>query len=82
MGLVLLVISTSLMYFAEHKAQPDKFPHIPAAMWWGVITLTTVGYRDVYPITPLGKFLGAIVVLIGISIFALPASIVASSFTE
>lgn len=80
--LVLLVISASLIYFAEHEAQPEIFPHIPAAMWWGVVTLTTVGYGDIYPITPLGRFLGAIVALIGIGVFALPAGIVASGFTE
>ena len=81
-GLVLLVISASLIYFAEHDAQPENFPHIPAAMWWGVVTLTTVGYGDIYPITTLGKFLGAIVALVGIAIFALPAGIIASGFTE
>ncbi|NES75372.1 MULTISPECIES: ion transporter [Okeania] len=81
-ALVLLVTSASLIYFAEHEAQPDDFPHIPAAMWWGIITLTTVGYGDVYPITPLGRFLGAIAALVGVGIFALPAGIVASGFTE
>ncbi len=81
-GLNLLIISASLIYFAEHEAQPENFPHIPAAMWWGVVTLTTVGYGDVYPITPLGRFLGAIVALIGVGIFALPTGIVASGFTE
>ncbi|MGD1712688.1 ion transporter [Dapis sp. BLCC M172] len=81
-GVILLVTSASLMYFAENEAQPENFPHIPAAMWWGVVTLTTVGYGDVYPITPLGRFLGAIVALIGVGIFALPTGIVASGFTE
>ncbi|NET26266.1 ion transporter [Okeania sp. SIO1I7] len=81
-ALVLLVTSASLIYFAEHEAQPDDFPHIPAAMWWGIVTLTTVGYGDVYPITPLSRFLGAIVALVGVGIFALPAGIVASGFTE
>lgn len=78
----LLVFSSSLMYFAEHEAQPDAFPSIPAAMWWGVVTLTTVGYGDVYPITPLGKLFGAVLAFLGIGMFALPAGIVASSFTE
>jgi len=80
-GLV-LVMGSSIIYYVEHNVQPDKFPHIPAALWWGVVTLTTVGYGDVYPITPLGKFLGAIVALFGIGIFALPAGIIASGFNE
>ncbi len=80
--LIVLVIGSSTIYYVENRVQPDKFPHIPAALWWGVVTLTTVGYGDVYPITPLGKFLGAIVALFGIGIFALPAGIIASGFNE
>ncbi|WP_313656461.1 ion transporter [Planktothrix agardhii] len=78
----LLIFSGNLIYFAEHEAQPDKFPHIPASMWWAVITLTTVGYGDVYPITPLGRLLGGILALLGIGLIALPAGIIASGFTE
>ena len=55
---------------------------IPAAMWWSVMTLTTVGYGDIYPITPLGKFLGAIIALIGIGFFALPAGLLAAAFAD
>lgn len=80
--LVLLVIASSLMYFVENKAQPQAFSSIPAAMWWGVSTLTTVGYGDIYPVTPLGKFLGAIIAIFGIGMFAIPAGIVASGFAE
>lgn len=80
--LVLLILASSLMYYVEHNAQPKVFSSIPAAMWWGVATLTTVGYGDVYPITPLGKFLGAIIALAGIGIFALPAGILASGFAS
>ncbi|MFA6096706.1 MAG: ion transporter [Candidatus Paceibacterota bacterium] len=79
---IALVISSSLMYFIEHEAQPEKFSSIPAAMWWGIVTLATIGYGDVYPITPLGKFFGAIVALFGIGMFALPAGIFASGFIE
>ncbi|CAD5938573.1 Putative potassium channel protein RPA4233 [Planktothrix tepida] len=78
----LLISSATLIYFVEHEAQPDKFPNIPAAMWWGIITLTTVGYGDIYPITPLGKILGGILALLGIGLFALPAGLIASGFTE
>ena len=78
----LLISSATLIYFVEHEAQPDQFPNIPAAMWWGIITLTTVGYGDIYPITPLGKILGGILALLGIGLFALPAGLIASGFTE
>lgn len=80
--MTLLVIASSLMYFIEREAQPEEFSSIPAAMWWGVITLTTVGYGDVYPITILGKFLSAILAFLGIGIFALPARDIATAFSE
>lgn len=78
----LLVLMSSLIYFVEHSAQPDVFSSIPAAMWWGVVTLTTVGYGDIAPITPLGKICSAGLAVIGIATFALPAGIVASGFHE
>lgn len=81
-GLVLLICAASGIYYAEHAAQPDKFSSIPAAMWWGVITLTTVGYGDVYPVTTLGKVFASIIAVMGIGLFALPAGIVASGFAE
>ncbi|MDP3765775.1 MAG: ion transporter [Nanoarchaeota archaeon] len=80
--LILLIFASSLMYSIEHEAQPQAFSSIPNAMWWGVVTLATVGYGDVYPITPIGKFLGAIISLLGIGMFALPAGIIASGFAE
>ena len=79
---IMLLFASSAMYLVENEAQPDKFPNIPASMWWGVATLTTVGYGDVFPITPLGKFLGAFIALLGVGIFALPAGILASGFAE
>ena len=79
---ILVVISSSLMYFIEHPEQPDKFSSIPAAMWWSVMTLTTVGYGDIYPITNMGKLIGALIALIGIGFFALPAGVLAASFAE
>lgn len=78
----LIVIAASVMYYAEHDAQPEKFSSIPATMWWSVATLTTLGYGDVYPITILGKFLTACISILGIGIFALPAGILASGFSE
>lgn len=78
----LLIIASSLMFFAEHDAQPEVFSSIPAAMWWGVVTLTTVGYGDIYPVTVVGKLLGAGLACFGIGVFVLPAGIVASGFAK
>jgi voltage-gated potassium channel len=80
--LILLVLSSSLMYFAEHGAQPEKFSSIPAAMWWGIATLTTIGYGDIYPVTLAGKLLGSAVAILGVGLFALPAGILASGFAQ
>ena len=82
LGLILMVFASSLMYFIEHEAQPDHFSSIPQTMWWAVSTLTTIGYGDVFPITPLGKFVGSIIAFIGVGLFALPAAILASGFAE
>lgn len=78
----LILFSSSLMYFLEHPVQPENFSSIPAALWWGVNTMTTVGYGDIYPITLAGKILGSLVAISGISLFALPAGIIASGFNE
>jgi len=79
-GFIILLISSILMYFVEHQAQPDQFSSILDGMWWGAITLTTVGYGDIYPITFLGKILGVIIAILGIGLFAMPAGIIASGF--
>ena len=70
------------MYFAEHTAQPEVFSSIPAAMWWSVVTLTTVGYGDTVPITPVGRVLAAIIAVLGIGLFALPAGILSAGLRE
>jgi voltage-gated potassium channel len=80
--IIFLVISSSVVYFFEDGARNPSFRSIPAALWWGVVTLTTVGYGDVYPVTPVGKFLASIIALMGIGVFALPAGILASGFAE
>ncbi|MDD5388813.1 MAG: ion transporter [Gallionellaceae bacterium] len=80
--LILIILSASLMYFAEHDAQPDKFPDIPTTAWWAVVTLTTVGYGDVFPVTGLGKLFASFVAIFGIAMFALPAGILGASFSE
>lgn len=79
---LLLVIASSLMYTLETGAQPNAFSSIPATMWWGVATLSTVGYGDVHPVTAGGKAVGSIVAMLGVGMFALPASILASGFME
>lgn len=79
---LVLVFASSLMYYCENPAQPKVFSSIPAAMWWGIATLTTVGYGDVYPITPIGKVLGAIIALLGVGMVALPTGIIGSGFME
>ncbi len=80
--LVLLVLASALMYLAENQAQPTKFSSVIATLWWGVETLATIGYGDMVPVTPLGKFIAGIVALLGIGLFALPAGILASGFVE
>ena len=79
---VLLVFASSAMYYVENEAQPEQFSSIPASMWWGVATLTTVGYGDVYPVTTAGRFLGAGIAILGVGLFALPTGILASAFSE
>jgi len=70
------------MYVVEHEAQPDKFASIPDSLWWGVITVTTVGYGDVQPLTPAGKILGGIIALMGIVFIALPTAIIVAAFLQ
>jgi voltage-gated potassium channel len=80
--LSLLLVCSTGVYFVENEAQPEKFSSILASMWWAVATLTTVGYGDIYPITILGKILGAISAIFGIGLFALPAGLLASGFSD
>lgn len=77
-----LILTSSFMYYAEKDAQPDKFPSIPAAMWWGIVTLTTTGYGDVVPVTVLGRVLGGVTVILGVATIALPVGILSSSFVQ
>jgi voltage-gated potassium channel len=78
---VLVVVSASLVYYAEHDTQED-FSSIPATMWWSIATLTTLGYGDMRPVTTLGKSLAAIISILGIGLFALPAGILGSGFVD
>ena len=81
LGVVLILVS-SLMFVFEQSAQPEAFGSIPAALWWGIVTLTTVGYGDVAPVTVGGKIFGALVTVMGVGIVAVPAGILASGFNQ
>jgi voltage-gated potassium channel len=80
--LILIVLSSGLMYYVENAAQPDKYGSIPEAILWSVATITSADPAGVYPVTVLGKLLGAFVALLGIGMFALPAGILASGFDD
>jgi voltage-gated potassium channel len=80
--LLLVVLTASMGYIFEHDAQPDKFENIPQAIYWAVITLASVGYGDISPVTPMGRALTVVLALIGIGIFAIPAGLLASAFTD
>jgi len=76
------LVAAALMHLAEREAQPDKFGTIPDAMWWAIVTLGTVGYGDVVPITPLGRMLTGVTIFAGLLMVAMPVGIVASSFAD
>jgi voltage-gated potassium channel len=76
------VFSGTIMHVIEGHAQPERFGTIPDAMWWALATLTTIGYGDAVPITPLGKMFGAVVMICGLGLFALPIGIVATAFVN
>ena len=77
-----LFFASSLMYVAENNVQPDKFSSIPETMWWSLITLTTVGYGDIYPVTVFGQILAAALMLMGYAIIAVPTGIVSSELSK
>lgn len=78
----LLVIIATVMFYVEGPAQPEVFSSIPATMWWGIATLTTVGYGDMVPITALGKILAGFIAIIGVGMYALPAGILSAGISE
>ena len=79
---ITILVSGSLLYFAEAEAQPEKFGSIPRSLWWAIVTLTTVGYGDAYPVTTLGRVLAGIIAITGVTVIALPTGIFAASFSE
>jgi hypothetical protein len=80
--LLLVIMTASLGYLFEHEAQPEKFENIPQSIYWAVITLASVGYGDISPITPMGRVMTIILALLGIGIFAIPAALLSSAFTD
>ena len=78
--MVLLVISSGVMYLLERNAQPAVFSSIPRSLWWGIVTMATVGYGDMTPMTATGRLFGGFVMLLGIAMFAVPAGILATGF--
>lgn len=82
LGIGLMVTGATLLYWIEGEVQPDKFGSIPRALWWAVITLTTTGYGDAYPVTPPGKLVAAFVAICGIGVIALPTGILAAAFSD
>jgi voltage-gated potassium channel len=80
--MMLMLFAASIIYLLEREAQPDKFSSIPAAAWWAIATLTTIGYGDIVPITPWGKVFGSIVMLLGLGMFALPIAIISTGFSQ
>lgn len=80
--LIMIVTASSGIYLAENQAQPQEFESIPRSMWWAVVTLTTVGYGDVTPVTTIGKVFGAVITILGVGIAALPAGILANGLAR
>ena len=80
--LFVLVSVSCLVYYVEHPVQPEAFPDIPTTLWWGVVTLTTIGYGDVFPITTEGRIFTALFAVLGIGVFAIPAGILTSGFVD
>ena len=71
-----------MMFYAEHEAQPEVFSTISNTLWWGVTTLTTVGYGDMYPVTLLGRIIATILSMLGIGVFAIPSGLIGASFID
>ena len=79
---IMLFVAAAGIYQFEHKAQPEVFSSIPESLWWAVVTLTTVGYGDVYPITPLGRLFTGLVMIIGLGVVAGLTGVIASALTH
>ena len=78
----MILFSASAIYYLENDAQPEKYSSITESIWWATISLTTVGYGDVYPVTLGGKIFATLISLVGIGIVAIPTGIISASFVE
>ncbi|TMI62969.1 MAG: ion transporter [Bacteroidetes bacterium] len=82
LAIFLIIISSCIVFFAEHNVEGTQFTSIPATLWWAVVTLTTTGYGDMYPVTAVGRTLTGIIMLTGVAFFALPAGIITAGFLD
>lgn len=80
--MLVLILASNIMYIIEHNQPNSQFTSVPAAMWWGMITITTIGYGDMVPMTPLGRAIGMLVAFLGVCVFALPVAILGAGFVE
>lgn len=80
--LIFFFLSSAVIYHCEHDAQPDKFQSVFHSMWWTLITLSTVGYGDVYPVTLLGKVTTGLILLVGLGTVPIPSGLIAAALTK
>lgn len=79
---VMLIFSSALMFYVESGAQPDVFMNLGESLWWGINTITSVGYGDIYPVTFWGKVVGGVTAFLGVLMFALPTALISSAFIK
>jgi len=80
--LILIAISSVIIYSAEHEMQPEKFENAFSSLWWSIVTITTIGFGDIYPVTKVGMLIGGVVSILGIGLVAIPTGIIVAGFTE
>lgn len=82
LSIITILFSASAIYYLENEAQPDKFSSITESIWWATVSLATVGYGDVYPITVGGKIFASLISLVGIGVVAIPTGVISAAFVE